>query len=175
MENEQEIKVSTEPKRRGRPPKAVEEKVKVASEAVQEIEETVSDNPVEVEQPKIITQTITQIIDEEPLEEEGVNIPEGEIFEVEEVNEVEDGYSVRYKYKRGEQVWVANWGHKLEGDTYGVVEDIYKYRPIKLTVKGFTFEDKLLYKFFGSSVIAEESHIKKNYEACMLLCKGLNG
>ena len=116
MENDQEVKVSTEPKRRGRPPKAVEEKVEVASEVVQEIEETVSDNTVEVKQPKIITQTVTQIIDEEPLEGEGINIPEDEIFEVEEINEVEDGYSVRYKYKRGEQVWVANWGHKLEGD-----------------------------------------------------------
>ena len=103
------------------------------------------------------------------------DIPEeSEIIEVEEVIDETDGYTLNYKFRRGETVWVANWGHKLETDIYGFCKDIWKFRPLKLTVKSIILEDRLFYKFFGYDKQVEESHIKRNYDQCKNLCDGLN-
>lgn len=173
MAEEQEVKVN-EPKKRGRPAKVQTPKTDTTTKAVSDNvakEETI---PVEKEEEVVIVT--------EPKESYGVgpeniinDIPEeSEIIEVEEVIDETDGYTLNYKFRRGETVWVANWGHKLETDIYGFCKDIWKFRPLKLTVKSIILEDRLFYKFFGYDKQVEESHIKRNYDQCKNLCDGLN-
>ena len=173
MAEEQEVKVN-EPKKRGRPAKVQTPKTDTTTKAVSDNvakEETI---PVEKEEEVVIVT--------EPKESCGVDTEniindmpeESEIIEVEEVIDETDGYTLNYKFRRGETVWVANWGHKLETDIYGFCKDIWKFRPLKLTVKSIILEDRLFYKFFGYDKQVEESHIKRNYDQCKNLCDGLN-
>lgn len=173
MAEEQEAKVN-ESKKRGRP-------AKVKTPDTDTTTKTVSDNvakeetiPVEKEEEVVI---ITEPKESCDVDTENIinNIPEeSEIIEVEEVIDETDGYTLNYKFRRGETVWVANWGHKLETDIYGFCKDIWKFRPLKLTVKSIILEDRLFYKFFGYDKQVEESHIKRNYDQCKNLCDGLN-
>ena len=173
MAEEQEVKVN-ESKKRGRP-------AKVKTPDTDTTTKTVSDNvakeetiPVEKEEEVVI---ITEPKESCDVDTENIinNIPEeSEIIEVEEVIDETDGYTLNYKFRRGETVWVANWGHKLETDIYGFCKDIWKFRPLKLTVKSIILEDRLFYKFFGYDKQVEESHIKRNYDQCKNLCDGLN-
>lgn len=173
MAEEQEVKVN-ESKKRGRP-------AKVKTPDTDTTTKTVSDNvakektiPVEKEEEVVIVTEPKESCDADT--ENIINdIPEeSEIIEVEEVIDETDGYTLNYKFRRGETVWVANWGHKLETDIYGFCKDIWKFRPLKLTVKSIILEDRLFYKFFGYDKQVEESHIKRNYDQCKNLCDGLN-
>lgn len=173
MAEEQEVKVN-EPKKRGRPAKVKTPDTDTTKKAVSDNvakEETI---PVEKEKEVVIVTEPKESYDVGP--ENIINdIPEeSEIIEVEEVIDETDGYTLNYKFRRGETVWVANWGHKLETDIYGFCKDIWKFRPLKLTVKSIILEDRLFYKFFGYDKQVEESHIKRNYEQCKNLCDGLN-
>lgn len=173
MAEEQEVKVN-EPKKRGRPAKVKTPDTDTTKKAVSDNvakEETI---PVEKEEEVVIVTEPKESYDVGP--ENIINdIPEeSEIIEVEEVIDETDGYTLNYKFRRGETVWVANWGHKLETDIYGFCKDIWKFRPLKLTVKSIILEDRLFYKFFGYDKQVEESHIKRNYEQCKNLCDGLN-
>ena len=173
MAEEQEVKVN-ESKKRGRP-------AKVKTPDTDTTTKTVSDNvakeetiPVEKEEEVVI---VTEPKESCDVDTENIinDIPEeSEIIEVEEVIDETDGYTLNYKFRRGETVWVANWGHKLETDIYGFCKDIWKFRPLKLTVKSIILEDRLFYKFFGYDKQVEESHIKRNYDQCKNLCDGLN-
>ena len=173
MAEEQEVKVN-EPKKRGRPAKVQTPKTDTTTKAVSDNvakEETI---PVEKEEEMVI---ITEPKESYDVNTENIinDIPEeSEIIEVEEVIDETDGYTLNYKFRRGETVWVANWGHKLETDIYGFCKDIWKFRPLKLTVKSIILEDRLFYKFFGYDKQVEESHIKRNYDQCKNLCDGLN-
>lgn len=173
MAEEQEVKVN-EPKKRGRPAKVKTSDTDTTKKAVSDNvakEETI---PVEKEEEVVIVTEPKESYDVGP--ENIINdIPEeSEIIEVEEVIDETDGYTLNYKFRRGETVWVANWGHKLETDIYGFCKDIWKFRPLKLTVKSIILEDRLFYKFFGYDKQVEESHIKRNYDQCKNLCNGLN-
>lgn len=173
MAEEQEVKVN-EPKKRGRPAKVKTPDTDTTKKAVSDNvakEETI---PVEKEEKVVIVTEPKESYDVGP--ENIINdIPEeSEIIEVEEVIDETDGYTLNYKFRRGETVWVANWGHKLETDIYGFCKDIWKFRPLKLTVKSIILEDRLFYKFFGYDKQVEESHIKRNYDQCKNLCDGLN-
>lgn len=173
MAEEQEVKVN-EPKKRGRPAKVKTLDTDTTKKAVSDNvakEETI---PVEKEEEVVIVTEPKESYDVGP--ENIINdIPEeSEIIEVEEVIDETDGYTLNYKFRRGETVWVANWGHKLETDIYGFCKDIWKFRPLKLTVKSIILEDRLFYKFFGYDKQVEESHIKRNYDQCKNLCDGLN-
>ncbi len=173
MAEEQEVKVN-EPKKRGRPAKVKTPDTDTTKKAVSDNvakEETI---PVEKEEEVVIVTEPKESYDVGP--ENIINdIPEeSEIIEVEEVIDETDGYTLNYKFRRGETVWVANWGHKLETDIYGFCKDIWKFRPLKLTVKSIILEDRLFYKFFGYDKQVEESHIKRNYDQCKNLCDGLN-
>lgn len=173
MAEEQEVKAN-ESKKRGRP-------AKVKTPDTDTTTKTVSDNvakeetiPVEKEEEVVI---VTEPKESCDVDTENIinDIPEeSEIIEVEEVIDETDGYTLNYKFRRGETVWVANWGHKLETDIYGFCKDIWKFRPLKLTVKSIILEDRLFYKFFGYDKQVEESHIKRNYDQCKNLCDGLN-
>ena len=173
MAEEQEVKVN-EPKKRGRPAKVKTPDTDTTKKAVSDNvakEETI---PVEKEEEVVI---VTEPKESCDVDTENIinDIPEeSEIIEVEEVNDETDGYTLNYKFRRGETVWVANWGHKLETDIYGFCKDIWKFRPLKLTVKSIILEDRLFYKFFGYDKQVEESHIKRNYDQCKNLCDGLN-
>ena len=173
MAEEQEVKVN-ESKKRGRPAKVktpdTDTTIKTVSDNVAK-EETI---PVEKEEEVVI---VTEPKESCDVDTENIinDIPEeSEIIEVEEVIDETDGYTLNYKFRRGETVWVANWGHKLETDIYGFCKDIWKFRPLKLTVKSIILEDRLFYKFFGYDKQVEESHIKRNYDQCKNLCDGLN-
>lgn len=173
MAEEQEVKVN-EPKKRGRPAKVKTPDTDTTKKAVSDNvakEETI---PVEKEEEVVIVTEPKESYDVGP--ENIINdIPEeSEIIEVEEVIDETDGYTLNYKFRRGETVWVANWGHKLETDIYGFCKDSWKFRPLKLTVKSIILEDRLFYKFFGYDKQVEESHIKRNYDQCKNLCDGLN-
>lgn len=173
MAEEQEVKVN-EPKKRGRPAKVKTPDTDTTKKAVSDNvakEETIT---VEKEEEVVIVTEPKESYDVGP--ENIINdIPEeSEIIEVEEVIDETDGYTLNYKFRRGETVWVANWGHKLETDIYGFCKDIWKFRPLKLTVKSIILEDRLFYKFFGYDKQVEESHIKRNYDQCKNLCDGLN-
>jgi hypothetical protein len=173
MAEEQEVKVN-EPKKRGRPAKVKTPDTDTTKKAVSDNvakEETI---PIEKEEEVVIVTEPKESYDVGP--ENIINdIPEeSEIIEVEEVIDETDGYTLNYKFRRGETVWVANWGHKLETDIYGFCKDIWKFRPLKLTVKSIILEDRLFYKFFGYDKQVEESHIKRNYDQCKNLCDGLN-
>lgn len=173
MAEEQEVKVN-EPKKRGRPAKVKTPDTDTTKKAVSDNvakEETI---PVEKEEEVVI---VTEPKESCDVDTENIinDIPEeSEIIEVEEVIDETDGYTLNYKFRRGETVWVANWGHKLETDIYGFCKDIWKFRPLKLTVKSIILEDRLFYKFFGYDKQVEESHIKRNYDQCKNLCDGLN-
>ena len=173
MAEEQEVKVN-EPKKRGRPAKVKTPDTDTTKKAVSDNvakEETI---PVEKEEEVVI---VTEPKESCDVDSENIinDIPEeSEIIEVEEVIDETDGYTLNYKFRRGETVWVANWGHKLETDIYGFCKDIWKFRPLKLTVKSIILEDRLFYKFFGYDKQVEESHIKRNYDQCKNLCDGLN-
>lgn len=183
MEQEQPVK------KRGRPakPKAVE--VKEPEKVIMEIEQP-TEEPEVVTTDKPTIESISEPLEDTIIVEKEVvdsteDIPNSEdttndIFSVEELDddyiERDPGlYSLNYKYRRGDTVWVANWGRKLESTSmYGLAQEVWKYRPLKLKVKGFTYEGKIIYKFFGSGCEAEESHIKLTLEACQMLCDGLN-
>lgn len=173
MAEEQEVKVN-EPKKRGRPAKVKTPDTDTTKKAVSDNvakEETI---PVEKEEEVVI---VTEPKESCDVDTENIinDIPEeSEIIEVEEVIDETDGYTLNYKFRRGETVWVANWGHKLETDIYSFCKDIWKFRPLKLTVKSIILEDRLFYKFFGYDKQVEESHIKRNYDQCKNLCDGLN-
>lgn len=173
MAEEQEVKVN-EPKKRGRPAKVKTPDTDTTKKAVSDNvakEETI---PIEKEEEVVI---VTEPKESCDVDTENIinDIPEeSEIIEVEEVIDETDGYTLNYKFRRGETVWVANWGHKLETDIYGFCKDIWKFRPLKLTVKSIILEDRLFYKFFGYDKQVEESHIKRNYDQCKNLCDGLN-
>lgn len=173
MAEEQEVKVN-EPKKRGRPAKVKTPDTDTTKKAVSDNvakEETI---PIEKEEEVVI---VTEPKESYDVDTENIinDIPEeSEIIEVEEVIDETDGYTLNYKFRRGETVWVANWGHKLETDIYGFCKDIWKFRPLKLTVKSIILEDRLFYKFFGYDKQVEESHIKRNYDQCKNLCDGLN-
>jgi hypothetical protein len=173
MAEEQEVKVN-EPKKRGRPAKVKTPDTDTTKKAVSDNvakEETI---PIEKEEEVVIVTEPKESYDV-GLENIINDIPEeSEIIEVEEVIDETDGYTLNYKFRRGETVWVANWGHKLETDIYGFCKDIWKFRPLKLTVKSIILEDRLFYKFFGYDKQVEESHIKRNYDQCKNLCDGLN-
>lgn len=173
MAEEQEVKVN-EPKKRGRPAKVKTPDTDTTKKAVSDNvakEETI---PIEKEEEVVIVTEPKESYDV-GLENIINDIPEeSEIIEVEEVIDETDGYALNYKFRRGETVWVANWGHKLETDIYGFCKDIWKFRPLKLTVKSIILEDRLFYKFFGYDKQVEESHIKRNYDQCKNLCDGLN-
>lgn len=183
MEQEQPVK------KRGRPakPKVVEVKEPevVITETEQPVEEikvvTTNELPIESISESLADTVIVEkeVVDsaEDILNSENAT---NDIFSVEELDEdyIERDpglYSLNYKYRRGDTVWVANWGRKLESTSmYGLAQEVWKYRPLKLKVKGFTYEGKIIYKFFGSGCEAEESHIKLTLEACQMLCDGLN-
>lgn len=173
MAEEQEVKAN-ESKKRGRPAKVKTPETDTTTKAVSDNvakEETI---PVEKEEEVVIIAEPKESCD---VDTENIinDIPEeSEIIEVEEVIDETDGYTLNYKFRRGETVWVANWGHKLETDIYGFCKDIWKFRPLKLTVKSIILEDRLFYKFFGYDKQVEESHIKRNYDQCKNLCDGLN-
>ena len=171
MPEEQNQEVSTK-KKRGRPAKSesAANEQPVEKESTQQEEVTMTD-ALDISKSE---DTIIDLQLDAPTPSEDVKvINDSDIFEV---SEVEDNRinTLNYLFKRGETVWVANFGHKIESEAFGLIKDVYKYRPIKLTVKGFIYEDKIIYKFFGSSVIAEESHIKKTFTDCQALCDALN-
>ena len=173
MAENQEVKVN-EPKKRGRPAKIQTPKTDTAVMAISD--DVAKEEITHIDKEKEV------VIITDPQEVYGVgseniinDIPEeSEIIEVEEVIDETEGYILNYKFRRGETVWVANWGHKLETDIYGFCKDIWKFRPLKLTVKSIILEDRLFYKFFGYDKQVEESHIKRNYDQCKNLCDGLN-
>lgn len=173
MAEEQEVKVN-EPKKRGRPAKAQTPKTDTTTKAVSDNVAKEEIIPVEKEEEVIVITEpeVAYVADTESIINDTPE--ESEIIEVEEVIDETDGYTLNYKFRRGETVWVANWGHKLETDIYGFCKDIWKFRPLKLTVKSIILEDRLFYKFFGYDKQVEESHIKRNYDQCKNLCDGLN-
>lgn len=130
----------------------------------------VTEEKVDVEKEDIVPQTMSMQEINEVLEKSNLKNDEPLILEVEEIK-----HNSYHRYAKGDVVWYPKYEGKTEMNINTVMRTIFKYRPLKATVREVCIEGKdIYYRFFKLQDRMEEALVKSNFIDCENLCNGLN-